>query len=81
MKVRKELEVPPALRKFGSGWISGVLGLVLGIGSLLLVISIVAPGYLALPQTEPLRSNPWYRVGLHALLLAAFLLSALSLAL
>ena len=81
MKVRKELEVPPALRKFGSGWISGVLGLVLGIGGLLLVISIVAPGYLALPQTEPLRSNPWYRVGLHALLLVAFLLSALSLAL
>ncbi|HXI72679.1 MAG TPA: sterol desaturase family protein [Verrucomicrobiae bacterium] len=81
MKVRGELEVPPALRHFGSGWISGVLGLVLGIAGLLLVISLWAPGVFALPETQPLRSNPWFRVGLHVLLLAAFGLSALSLAL
>ena len=30
MKLRGELEAPPALRRFGSGWTSGVLGLVLG---------------------------------------------------
>lgn len=24
-KLRNELEAPPAVRKFGSGWISGVL--------------------------------------------------------
>jgi ABC-type antimicrobial peptide transport system permease subunit len=29
LKLRGELEAPPALRRFGSGWISGVLGLVL----------------------------------------------------
>ena len=81
MKVRGELEVPPALRRFGSGWISGVLGLVLGIAGLLLVISLMAPGLLAMPESQPLRSNAWYRVGLHVLLLGAFLLSALSLAL
>jgi sterol desaturase/sphingolipid hydroxylase (fatty acid hydroxylase superfamily) len=81
MKVRGELEVPPALRRFGSGWISGVLGLVLGVAGLMLVISMLAPGLLAMPESEPLRSNPWYRVGLHALLIAAFGFSGLSLAL
>ena len=81
MKVRAELEVPPALRRFGSGWISGVLGLILGIGGLLLVVSMLFPGILTLPESEPLRSSPWYRLGLHVLLLTAFLLSALSLAL
>lgn len=81
MKVRSELEVPPALRRFGSGWISGVLGLVLGIAGLLLVISLMAPGLLTIPESLPLRSNPWYRVGLHVLLMLAFACSSLSLAL
>lgn len=81
MKVRGELEAPPALRRFGSGWISGVLGLVLGVAGFLLVLSLIAPGVLAIPEAQPIRDNPWYRVGLHGLLLAAFGLSALSLAL
>jgi hypothetical protein len=32
--LRSELEAPSALRRFGSGWISGVLGLVLGLAGL-----------------------------------------------
>lgn len=81
MKLRGELEAPPALRRFGSGWISGVLGLVLGIAGLLLVISLIAPGIFAIPQTETLRDNPWYRLAIHLTLIAAFVLSALSLVL
>lgn len=81
MKVRGELEAPPALRRFGSGWISGVLGLVLGIAGLLLVISLLAPGVFAIPETQNLRDNPWYRVAIHFILISAFALSALSLVL
>ncbi|MBW8863916.1 MAG: sterol desaturase family protein [Verrucomicrobia bacterium] len=81
LKVRAELEVPAALRRFGSGWISGVLGVVLGIAGLLLVISLRAPGLLAMPESQPLRDNPWYRIGLHVILLGAFATSALSLVL
>src|SRR3984957_19965277 len=81
MKVRGELEAPPALRRFGSGWISGVLGFVLSVAGLLLVISLIAPGVLAIPQTETLRNNLWYRVAIHLTLIAAFTLSALSLVL
>lgn len=81
MKVRGELEAPPALRKFGSGWISGVLGLVLGIAGLLLVVSLLVPGVFSIPETQSLRENPWFRIVLHFLLIAAFACSALSLVL
>src|SRR5437899_2676736 len=81
MQLRGELEAPPALRRFGSGWISGVLGLVLGIGGLLLVISIHFPGLLAMPETRPLQQNAWFRVGLHVMLISAFALALLSLVL
>ncbi len=81
MKVRRELEAPPALRRFGSGWISGVLGIVLGVIGLSLVLAILMPGTFAIPETQGLYAKPVFRVGLHVLLLAAFGLSALSLAL
>lgn len=81
MELRRELEAPPALRRFGSGWISGVLGLVLGIAGLGLVIALRMPGAFSVPETHNLYANPWFRVGLHVLLLTAFALSALSLAL
>jgi len=78
MQLRQELEAPPALRRFGSGWISGVLGLVLGVGGLLLVISIHFPGALAMPETRPLQQNLWFRLGLHVTLVSAFALALLS---
>jgi sterol desaturase/sphingolipid hydroxylase (fatty acid hydroxylase superfamily) len=81
LKLRAELEAPPALRRFGSGWISGVLGLVLGIAGFLLVLSLRAPGAFAMPETRALEGNGWFRLALHILLVGAFLLSALSLAL
>ena len=81
LKLRAELEAPPTLRRFGSGWISGVLGLVLGLAGLLLIISFRAPGTFSMPELGPLRSSPWFRFGLHALLLVAFGSSAISLVL
>ena len=81
MKVRGELEAAEPLRRFGSGWISGVLGLMLGIAGLLLVFSLRAPGTFSMPEFRTLHANAWFRLVLHAILLAAFLLSALSLAL
>lgn len=81
LKIRGELEAPPALRRFGSGWISGVLGFMFGVGGLLLVISFRAPTLFSMPEARGLEGNTWFRLGLHVLLLAAFGLSALSLAL
>src|SRR6185436_10088684 len=79
--IRAELEAPPALRRFGSGWLSGVLGLVLGLAGFSLVLALRMPGTFSIPETHGLYANPWFRIGLHILLLAAFGLSALSLAL
>jgi len=81
IKLRGELEAPPALRRFGSGWISGVLGLVLGLAGFLLVLSLRAPSLFSVPELRSLHENPWFRFGLHAVLITSFVLSALSLAL
>jgi sterol desaturase/sphingolipid hydroxylase (fatty acid hydroxylase superfamily) len=81
LKLRAELEAPPALRRLGSGWVSGVLGLVLGVAGLLLTVTLRAPGLFSMPEARPFQDNPWFRFGVHALLLAGFALSCLSLAL
>ncbi|MEO8351449.1 MAG: sterol desaturase family protein [Chthoniobacteraceae bacterium] len=81
LELRRELEAPAALRKFGSGWISGVLGIALGVGGLLLVLSIRAPGLLAMPEVRAFHDALWFRITLHVILIAAFACSALSLAL
>ena len=81
MELRRELEAPAGFRRFGSGWISGVLGLVFGLAGLGLVIALRMPGVFSVPETHHLYENPWFRIGLHVLLLTAFALSALSLAL
>ena len=80
-QVRGELEAPPALRRFGSGWVSGVLGLVLGLAGLALVVSLRAPGEFSMPEVRALHDHRWFRFVVHGLLLAAFGLAALSLAL
>jgi len=81
LKVRAELEVPEGLRRFGSGWISGVLGLVLGLAGLFLVLSLRAPGLFSMPEIRALHGQSWFRLVIHFVLLSAFALSALSLAL
>jgi len=81
LKLRGELEAPPALRRFGSGWISGVLGLVFGVAGLMLVISLRVPGVLSVPELRAAHGSGWFRFGMHLLLLSAFAFSALSLAL
>jgi sterol desaturase/sphingolipid hydroxylase (fatty acid hydroxylase superfamily) len=80
-KIRNELEAPETIRRFGSGWISGLLGVVLGSAGLLLVISLRAPGTFSMPEIRALHANTWFRFVLHGILLSAFVFSALSLAL
>ncbi|HEY4300665.1 MAG TPA: sterol desaturase family protein [Candidatus Didemnitutus sp.] len=81
MRVRGELEAGEGLRKFGSGWISGVLGLVLGVAGFFLVVSLRLPGAFSMPEIRALHAQAWFRLVIHLILLAGFALSALSLAL
>jgi len=81
LKIRHELEAPPALRKFGSGWASGVLGLVLGLSGLGLVAILRFPGIFMMDETAKLIAHPAFRTGLFVLLVLAFAFSMLSLVL
>ncbi len=81
LQLRQELEAPPLLRKFGSGWISGVIGFVFGVAALLLVIAMRVPGVFSVPQIQSLHQNHWFRLALFLILLGAFLASLLSLVL
>ncbi len=80
-RLRRELEAPDTLRAFGSGWISGVVGLALGAGGLLLVLSLRAPGAFSMPEITALHGHRGFRLVLLGLLAVAFACSALSLAL
>ena len=77
--IRAELEATPALRRFGSGWISGVLGLSLGGASLALVLTLLLPGVFSMPELTALHGKAWFRVLLLAMLIVAFGSAALSL--
>ena len=57
-KIRNELEAPPALQRFGSGWISGVLGLVLGLAGLFIVFSLLFPGTFSMPELRKFHDAP-----------------------
>jgi sterol desaturase/sphingolipid hydroxylase (fatty acid hydroxylase superfamily) len=81
LKVRSELEAPAALRKFGSGWLSGMLGVVLGLAAVLGVVMIWFPGVLTMTEMSQMHSTGWYRPALFGVIIAAFLFSMLSLVL
>ena len=79
LQLRHELEAPPLLRKFGSGWISGVIGFVFGVAALLMVVAMRVPGAFSVPQIQSLHQNHWFRLTLFLILLCAYLASLLSL--
>jgi sterol desaturase/sphingolipid hydroxylase (fatty acid hydroxylase superfamily) len=79
--LKAELEVSAELRRFGSGWIAGVLGLVFSIGALLLVLIARQPDLLTTPELATLRANGWMKPVTVVVMVLAFLLGCLSLAL
>ena len=81
LKIRRELEAPPALRKFGSGWISGVLGMMLGLAALFCVIMMRFPGVFTMKENAALVSHQGFRTGMFVLMVLSFIFSMLSLVL
>lgn len=81
LALRHELESHPSLTRFGSGWISGVIGLVLGMGSLGLVLVMRFPGLLGTAELTAVRESASFRWIVMALMLIAYLSSLLSLVL
>ncbi|HZO48115.1 MAG TPA: sterol desaturase family protein [Xanthobacteraceae bacterium] len=80
-KVRSELDAPREARPFGSGWISGSIGLLAGIVGLLMVVVLRNPTLASVPQLGAVYQGVPFRIALYFVLVSGFLLAALSLVL
>jgi sterol desaturase/sphingolipid hydroxylase (fatty acid hydroxylase superfamily) len=80
-KVRTDLESPEEHRRFGTGWISGVAALICSVAGLCFVLCLRYPSVLTVPQIREFYAHPGFRLGLHFLLIAAFILAIVSLVL
>ncbi len=81
LMIREELECAPGLRRFGSGWLSGVAGLILGIGSLGLVLVLRFPGVFGTAEMAGLRETGALRWILFGVMIVAYVSALLSLVL
>src|SRR6187551_1866919 len=79
--LREDLESPEPDRQFGSGWISGVLALVLAIAGLGAVLCLRYPEYLTVPEARGVYNVGLIRLALFAGLLTAFVLAIVSIVL
>jgi hypothetical protein len=79
--IAAELETPRHRRPFGSGWLSGTLGLLAGLAGLGMVIVLRYPAVTRMPELAAIDSSALYRAFLYFALIWGFLLAALSLTL
>lgn len=79
LRIRHELEVPAALRSFGSGWWSGALGIILALAALGGILCVWFPGVFSIRELAKLHQTGWYRPALFGAIILAFVFSLLSL--
>ncbi len=78
-KLKRDLESPRQVRRFGSGWLSGFFALLLAISGLILVVALRFPDWFATPELEIVKQWGGFRAVVHAILLVSYALSLLSL--
>jgi sterol desaturase/sphingolipid hydroxylase (fatty acid hydroxylase superfamily) len=81
LAIRNDLEAPEENRHFGSGWLSGVAALVLGIASLCLLLGERLQGVFSTQVLSPLYAFAQFTLVIQALLLSSFLLACSNLVL
>src|SRR6185312_15382462 len=79
--LRDDLEAPADQRQWGSGWISGSWALVLSVISLGIVICLRYPDLLSMTEARQVYRSLPIRFVLFLLMIAAFSLASISLAL
>lgn len=79
--LREDLESHAPDRTFGSGWISGVLALVLALVGLGTVLCLRYPDWLTVADARAYYNVALIRLALHAVLIAAFVLGIISIVL
>ncbi|PXA82938.1 sterol desaturase [Nostoc sp. 3335mG] len=78
-RLERDLQSPVEVRRFGSGWLSGFLGLVLAIAGLCLVVSLRWPDWFSTPELAVVRNWTGFRLVIHGILIGAYALALLSL--
>ena len=78
-RVRAELETPRDQRPFGSGWLSGSIGLLAGVTGLLMVIVLRNPALTRMPELAAFHTSGLFKPFLYFVLFAGFALACLSL--
>lgn len=81
LAIRNDLEAPEEARRFGSGWLSGVAALVLGIASFCLLLGERLQGIFSTQALGPLYAFPQFTLIVQGLLVASFLLACTNLVL
>jgi sterol desaturase/sphingolipid hydroxylase (fatty acid hydroxylase superfamily) len=77
----RDLDAPEAERRFGTGWISGVLALALSVIGLGTVLCLLYPDLVTMPEARALYDVALIRLALHLVLIGAFVLGIVSIVL
>jgi sterol desaturase/sphingolipid hydroxylase (fatty acid hydroxylase superfamily) len=80
-ELKSEFKAPREKRPWGSGWFSGMLGFLGGVAGLGIVLCMMFPELLTVPEMRTLYASLHMRVVLHAVLIVAYISSVISLAL
>jgi CHASE2 domain-containing sensor protein len=76
--IRNDLEAPAEQRAFGSGWLSGVAALVIGIADLLLILSSRHPELFSTKELGGLYKQPYFNLIVQTLLAIGFTLACMN---
>lgn len=78
-QLRRDLESPIEVRRFGSGWFSGFFALLFAVVGFGMVVALRFPEYFATPELQVLKDWGGFRLFVHLILLASYALALLSL--
>ena len=81
LAIRNDLEAEAEQRAFGSGWLSGMLALVLGGSALMMLLSHHYPAWFSVEDLKRIHDSSFYMVGVQVMAFAAFALACLNLTL
>ncbi len=81
LAIRNDLEAEAEQRRFGSGWLSGILALVLGGSALLMLLAHQYPAWFSVEDLQRVHASPFYMVGVQVMAFIAFALACLNLTL
>lgn len=81
LAIRNDLEAPEEARRFGTGWLSGVAALILGIASLCLLLGDRLQGVFSTQALAPIYGLPQFMLIIQCMLVTSFILACTNLVL